>query len=210
MRVAAPLPIGSVVVAEEQTSGIGRHGHTWDSERHSGLYTSIVLTPSPVLTLALGLAAAAAVRNVTSLDCDIRWPNDLLLNGRKFGGILVQLHDNRAVAGIGVNVGQRRFPPELVPIATSLAMETELDFRAEDILAALLPAIERFAPLGTDQVIRLWEQASTWALGKPVRVDMGNRTITGVTAGLDPTGFLRVRQENGSVEVIVAGGVRPL
>ena len=89
-------------------------------------------------------------------------------------------------------------------------METELDFRAEDILAALLPAIERFAPLGTDQVIRLWEQASTWALGKPVRVDMGNRTITGVTAGLDPTGFLRVRQENGSVEVIVAGGVRPL
>ena len=77
---------------------------------HSGLYTSIVLTPSPVLTLALGLAAAAAVRNVTSLDCDIRWPNDLLLNGRKFGGILVQLHDNRAVAGIGVNVGQRRFP----------------------------------------------------------------------------------------------------
>lgn len=210
MRLAAPMPIGSVVIAEEQTDGIGRHGHNWDSQRNDGLYASVVLAPGPVLTLALGLAAAEAVTRVTALVCDIRWPNDLMLHERKFGGILVQMQDERAVAGIGINVGQRRFAPDLRSIATSLLLETDLQFRAEDILNALLPAIDYFTAKKAPEVIGLWERASSWARGKPVSVEMGSHTITGVTAGLDPAGFLRVRRFDGRIEIVLAGGVRPL
>ena len=80
MDLAAPMSVGSVVVAEEQVAGIGRNGHSWSSENGTGLYVSIVLQPHPVLTLALGLATQSALRKVTSLEVDIRWPNDLILS----------------------------------------------------------------------------------------------------------------------------------
>src|SRR6185437_7238331 len=85
---------GTVVTAEEQTSGIGRHGHSWHSERGTGLYVSIVLRitrPAPVTMLALGLAARDAIAQVSGLDPDLRWPNDVLLNGRKCSGVLAQM-----------------------------------------------------------------------------------------------------------------------
>jgi len=208
MDIAASLPVGSVIVADEQTSGIGRHGHSWDSERGSGLYVSMVLEPHPVLTLALGLAAREALREVTSLECDIRWPNDLMLAGRKLGGILVQLHEKRAVAGIGINMLQRKFPDELAPIATSLLIETGLEFRPEDLLEALLKAVGAAVLLATPQVIEQWQNCSTWARGKTVRVDSGERLIIGVTCGLSDSGYLLVRTREGQIETVVAGGVR--
>jgi BirA family biotin operon repressor/biotin-[acetyl-CoA-carboxylase] ligase len=210
MTLAADMAIGSVVVADEQTAGIGRHGNSWDSPQSAGLYVSIVLAAQPVLTLSLGLAAHAAVRDLTSLECDIRWPNDLLLSGRKFAGIMVQMHDTRAVAGIGINIGQRSFPPDLAPIATSLALETDLDFHRDDLLQALLKQIPPVTAMSPSSVISAWERTSTWAAGKPVQVDLGTRKLTGVTAGLDAHGFLRVRQPDGTLETILAGGVRPL
>ncbi len=209
MRVAAPMPSGSVVVAREQTAGIGRHGHDWESRADEGLYASFVLEPHPVLTLALGLAGQAAVRDVTSLGCEIRWPNDLMLNGKKLGGILVQMQDGRAVAGMGINIAQRRFPPDLAGVATSLAMETGLDFRADDLLEALMARIPPVTELSQAAVIAEWERRSGWARGKAVKVDQGDRVIEGVTAGLDASGFLRVRKPDGAVELILAGGVRP-
>ncbi len=210
MTIAASLPLGAVVVAAEQTSGIGRHGHSWESQAGAGLYCSLVLEPRPVLTLALGLAAAEAIQRVTSIACDIRWPNDLMLGEKKFGGILVQIQDDRAIAGIGINVGQRRFPPDLAPIATSLAIETGLEFRADDLLDALLASVPGALRLSRGAVIESWEKASTYASGKRVAVDMGDRTITGVTSGLDASGFLRVRTAQGVVETVLAGGVRPV
>ena len=210
MTIAAGMPAGSVVVAEEQTSGIGRHGHSWESPAGAGLYCSIVLEPQPVLTLALGLAAEEAIRRVTSLTCDIRWPNDLMLGDKKCGGILVQVQDEKAIAGIGINVGQRRFTPDLARIATSLAIETGLDFRADDLLDALLQALPPVLNLSQAAVIESWEQASSYASGKRVAVDMGDRTITGVTAGLDAAGFLRVCTPDGKLETVLAGGVRPI
>ncbi|HEV2445969.1 MAG TPA: biotin--[acetyl-CoA-carboxylase] ligase, partial [Candidatus Sulfopaludibacter sp.] len=104
MRAAAPLDLGAVVVAGEQTAGQGRHGHSWHSESGKGLYCSITLRPAPVLTLALGLAAADAIAHVTGIACDLRWPNDLMLDDRKVAGILVQLAEGKAVAGIGINL----------------------------------------------------------------------------------------------------------
>ncbi len=206
MRLAEPLPLGSVVVADHQTAGIGRHGHQWDSRPNEGLYVSLVLNPHPVLTLALGLAAQKAIQQVTTLHCEIRWPNDLMLGPKKLGGILVELHQDRAVAGIGINIGQRAFPPDLKQIATSLALETGLEFRRDDILEALLHHIPQQTSLTTEEVISKWEQASTWARGKRVIVD----EIEGTTAGLDPRGFLLVRTETGETQTIYAGGVRAL
>jgi BirA family biotin operon repressor/biotin-[acetyl-CoA-carboxylase] ligase len=202
------MPVGSVVVADEQTAGVGRHGHSWDSEKDSGLYVSMVLDPHPVLTLALGLAAQAALYKVTSLECDIRWPNDLMLVKRKLGGILVQLHDKRAVAGVGINLGQREFPPELTSIATSLFLETGLEFRRDDLLDALLEAVLAATSLSQQEVIARWESRSTWARGKLVQVDSGDRVIAGVTGGLTAAGYLLVRTPEGQIETIVAGGVR--
>ena len=210
MTIAAENPVGSVVVAQEQTAGMGRHGHSWESQAGAGLYCSIVLEVRPVLTLALGLAAEEAIRKVTSIACDIRWPNDLMLGDKKCGGILVQVQDERAIAGIGINIGQRRFAPELACVATSLAIETGLDFRADDLLAALLDTLPRLLNASQGAVIECWERASTYAAGKRVTVDLGDRTITGVTAGLNAAGFLRVRTSEGKVETVLAGGVRKI
>ena len=134
------------MVAEEQTAGQGRHGHSWHSEPGSGIYCSMVLEPAPALTLALGLAARTPSPKPRASHCDLRWPNDVMLGGRKVAGILVQAAgDGRAIAGIGINVNHTSFPPELAGEATSLASgglaeraEASPALSREDILIALL------------------------------------------------------------------------
>ncbi len=121
----APPPAcraGAIVLAGEQTAGQGRHGHTWHSEPGAGSTAPSCSIPRPLLTLALGLAAVEAITEVTGLVCDLRWPNDLMLGGRKTAGILVQLVDGLAIAGIGINVNHAAFPPELAAEATSLRL----------------------------------------------------------------------------------------
>jgi BirA family transcriptional regulator, biotin operon repressor / biotin---[acetyl-CoA-carboxylase] ligase len=208
MRAAAALPRGSVVVAGEQTAGQGRHGHSWHSAPGAGIYCSIVLDPAPALTLAIGLAAVEAIAEATGVACDLRWPNDVMLDGRKCAGILVQLVDGKAIAGIGINVNHTEFPPELAAEATSLRMHLRhltLDPQPLiPILAALIPAIERHAALPLDQILDLFSHASSYVSGRRVVVN----EIHGVTAGLDPAGFLKVRQDDGTVTLILAGGVR--
>jgi BirA family transcriptional regulator, biotin operon repressor / biotin---[acetyl-CoA-carboxylase] ligase len=212
MAAAEGLPFGSIAIAEEQTSGQGRHGHAWHSEPGAGIYFSIVLEPTPTLTLALGLAAQEAVREASGIECDIRWPNDLMLNDMKTGGILVQASLGKAVAGIGINVGHTCFPPDLIEQATSLAMWASASGmpcpERERILISLIGAIRRFAPLDRDSVLRLFTTASSYVSGRRVTVDEGGRAIEGITAGLDPSGFLRVRKDDGTDTLILAGGVR--
>ena len=112
-------PHGSVVIADEQTAGVGRFGRHWLSEPESGIYCSILLrlplepASLPIVTLALGLAAAEAIEQTTGIDCDLRWPNDVLIRERKVAGILAQLHDTCIVAGIGINVNQTVLPGDL-------------------------------------------------------------------------------------------------
>jgi BirA family transcriptional regulator, biotin operon repressor / biotin---[acetyl-CoA-carboxylase] ligase len=198
MTAAAKLPLGSVVVADEQTAGQGRHGHTWQSEP-GGLYCSIVLEPRPLLTLALGLATAEAI----GVPCDLRWPNDVMIGGKKVAGILVQLVDGRAIAGIGINVNQTRFPEDLG--ATSLKICTGREACATAILDALLAAIDTYTALAPEDILRLFTQASSYALGRRVVVD---GKTEGITAGLTPDGYLVVRKDDGTETLIVAGGVR--
>src|SRR5262245_39582613 len=98
--------LGRVIVADEQTAGMGRHGRTWHSASGEGLYVSIVMAPVPLLTLALGLA----VRHVIGEQADLRWPNDVLLREHKVAGILAQTEGEAVIAGIGINVSQQSFP----------------------------------------------------------------------------------------------------
>jgi BirA family biotin operon repressor/biotin-[acetyl-CoA-carboxylase] ligase len=217
---------GTVYLADEQTSGRGRGAHEWHSAAGSGLYVSILIRPNVApadilwFSLAAGLAVQAAVRDVTSLASDIRWPNDLLLSGRKLGGILTELNAEvtrvrHAVIGIGLNVHQPSFPPELASLATSLKIETGRDWSRQDLLLALLghlnEEMERLTtPYNLDAAtadIRSRLAAnSTWIKGKAVTVTEAD-TFSGVTDGLDSRGFLRVRTPQG-VRTVLSGGVR--
>ena len=218
MLAARGEPHGTVVVAEEQTAGIGRHGHTWHSAGNGGLYLSIILRlalPSdllPVLTMALGLAAHCAVEEVCGVSCDIRWPNDLMLGGKKLAGIMVQAADHGAlIAGIGVNVNQTAFPEDLHSIATSLRLETRRGYSKEALLDRVVAESLKYAAsltdMGKGEILKQFEGRSSYARGKAVEVDDGRRVFAGVTAGLDENGFLMVETPSG-IETVMAGGVR--
>jgi BirA family transcriptional regulator, biotin operon repressor / biotin---[acetyl-CoA-carboxylase] ligase len=221
MREASALaatgaPSGTAVISEEQTAGQGRHGHTWHSEKAAGLYISIILRPKlaapPTLTMALGLATAEAITASTGLPCDLRWPNDVLINSKKAAGILAQLTESAAIAGIGINVNHKIFPPELALEATSLRLESGHEQSRERLLLELLPAVDRYAALladrGPDPILELFTTRSTYATGKRVVVRQGESVLQGTTAGLNAAGFLVVRKDDGSDEIILAGGVR--
>ena len=149
MQMASELaakgcPSGTVVGADEQTAGRGRYGRVWHSEPGSGLYVSEVLrlrlppADLPAVTLTLGLAVAEAILNTTGIPCDLRWPNDVMVAGKKCAGILVQLQDDAVIAGIGVNVNQTVFPEELQPLATSLRIVSGRE-QSRDALFENLP-----------------------------------------------------------------------
>jgi BirA family biotin operon repressor/biotin-[acetyl-CoA-carboxylase] ligase len=208
MRAAADLPLGSVVLADEQTAGLGRHGHTWHSEPANGIYCSIVLAPAPGLTMALGIAAARALEEAAGMSCDLRWPNDVMLGGKKVAGILAQMEGGAAVCGIGINVGHRGFPPALAGEATSIALETGREVAREEILLALLPAIDELTAYAHEDILRLFAASSSYAAGRRVRVALPEGPIEGVTAGLTREGYLVVRKDDGTDTLIVAGGVR--
>jgi BirA family biotin operon repressor/biotin-[acetyl-CoA-carboxylase] ligase len=213
---------GTVVLAEEQTAGRGRLGRSWYSEKSSGIYTSIILRPplapaaAPVLTLLAGVATQQAVSSTTGLPVDIRWPNDLLLNGKKVCGILTEMSAeldrlHAVVLGIGLNVNHREMPPELKEIATSLRMEGRKSYSRAQILVALLKELERKYRLlldtGSGAIAQAWAAASTYAKGKRICVRSGAGEFLATTAGLDASGALRVRREDGREESLVSGEI---
>jgi BirA family biotin operon repressor/biotin-[acetyl-CoA-carboxylase] ligase len=207
-RAAAGCQPGTIVLADRQLAGQGRHGHTWHSEPGAGIYCSLVLPPAPVLTLALGIATAEAIAQSTGIQCDLRWPNDLMLDNRKAAGILVQLVDGVAIAGIGINVNHTAFPGDLHGEAVSLRQHAGREFAREDILFALFPAIDSVTGEDPETILRLFTHASSYATGRRVTVDQPGGAITGTTAGLDPAGFLIVRKDDGTDTLVLAGGVR--
>lgn len=205
---AKGAPHGTTVVAEVQTAGIGRHGHSWHSEDRGGLYLSIVLRipgAIPALTLALGIAVQEAVLEVTGITADLRWPNDVMINERKAAGILVQAVDGALVAGIGLNVNQQFFPPDLREMATSLRMESGQPWSMETMLQRVRTLSLHHTQLSLAEIRWRFEECSSYARGKAVEVD----GVTGVTVGLDSSGFLLVQTATG-VRTITAGGVRPV
>lgn len=213
-----------VWVADEQTAGRGRGGHRWHSAAGDGLYVSVLIAPRlPIpmtralwLSLAAGLAAQAAIHEVAGLTADIRWPNDLLLQRRKCGGILVETAVEGemlryAVIGIGINVNHGSFPAEIESLATSLRVANGSTVSRESLLAALLRSLDsEIHQLNQEHGSGLLERfaaASTWVRGKRVRVDEAGG-YTGQTAGLDARGFLRIQGDDGAVHTVLSGGVR--
>lgn len=226
-RVAMELgyagePEGTVVMAEEQTAGRGRSGRTWHSERGTGLYFTVLLRPrlspaqAPVLTMLAGLSAHAAIQAQTGLTLELKWPNDLLLNGKKVGGILTEMHAEPSavrfvIVGIGINVNQEKFPAEIAAMATSLRKECgKMNYRLE-LLVRLLAQFEtdynRFLREGAGFVVERFLNVSKFAKGRRVRVDIGLETYVGTTAGLSPEGLLLVEKDAGPLVTVIAGDV---
>ncbi|HET6170210.1 MAG TPA: biotin--[acetyl-CoA-carboxylase] ligase [Terracidiphilus sp.] len=215
-------PHGSVYFADEQQAGRGRGDHAWQSAAGQGLYVSVLLRPPiplaqlPLLPFAAGLAAAEAIAMASHLKADLRWPNDLLIQGRKTGGVLVESRSESGqvsfvVIGIGINVHQRAFDPGLATPATSLDLEAGHPISRQVLLVSLLKSLEREAtalcePAAVSAILKRVEQASTWIRGRRVAVH-GPQACTGVTEGLDDHGFLRVRTLSGVVTV-QTGGIR--
>jgi BirA family biotin operon repressor/biotin-[acetyl-CoA-carboxylase] ligase len=213
---------GSVYFADEQLAGRGRGEHAWRSAAGEGLYASVLLRPPMpagrlhLLPLAAGLAAADAIRAASGLTIDLRWPNDLLIGGRKVGGILVESKTESsevafAVVGIGINVHQRSFAPGLSTPATSLDLAPGRRISRQPLLVSLLKLLEcetlaLLDPAAVEAIPLRVEQASTWVRGRQVEVH-GPQACIGVTAGLDEHGFLLVRTVDGLVTV-QTGGIR--
>jgi BirA family biotin operon repressor/biotin-[acetyl-CoA-carboxylase] ligase len=213
---------GTVVVAEEQTAGRGRLGRTWYSEKSSGIYGSVILRPpfspsaAPILTLMAGVATQRALSSVTGLDVDIRWPNDLLVNGKKVCGILTEMNAelgrlHAVVLGIGINVNHGEMPAELKPFATSLRIESQRIWSRVQIFIALLKELERYYHVllqkGSAAIAEQWAAASTYAQGKRIRILSAGGESVATTVGVDPSGALRVRYDDGHEEALVAGEV---
>jgi BirA family transcriptional regulator, biotin operon repressor / biotin---[acetyl-CoA-carboxylase] ligase len=227
MQAAAEgAPEGSVFLAEEQLAGRGRGANEWHSARSAGIYCSLVLRPvmppseALIFSLAAGLAVQSAVAGIApGLRPDLKWPNDVLLNGRKFCGILAEMNSEATrvrylVVGVGINVNQAKFPAELREIATSLKSETGTEWSRVELCGALLKSLDReYRSLVEDAgareaILRRFEENSSSARGRRVRVEE-NGGIEGVTEGLDARGFLQVRTAEG-LRTVLSGTVNHL
>ena len=215
---------GSVFLAEQQTAGRGRGGHEWHSAQSVGIYCSVVLRPELppsevlVLSLAAGLAVQAAIQDIDPrVHPDLKWPNDVLIEGKKFCGILTEMNAEvtrvrHVVVGIGINVNQASFPRELQEVATSLRLATGSEWSRVELCAALLKSLDReYRELtgkagARESVLRRFSEGSSSVTGAHVVVDE-NGGFEGVTEGLDSRGFLQVRIAQG-LRTILSGTVR--
>ena len=218
----AGAPEGSVFLAEQQTAGRGRGANRWHSPQSSGICCSVVLRPelapseALVLSLAAGLAVYEAIQEIDSrVTPDLKWPNDLLLGGKKFCGILAEMNAEVTrvryiVLGIGINVNEGSFPAELAETATSLCLATGTEWSRVELCAALLKSLDReYRNLagGHESILRRFQERSASARGQEVRIEE-NGGFEGITEGLDPRGFLQVRTAQG-LRTVLSGTVRP-
>jgi BirA family biotin operon repressor/biotin-[acetyl-CoA-carboxylase] ligase len=214
---------GVVVFAESQTKGRGRLGRKWISPAGKGLWFSILLRPqlrpqeATQLTVAAATALARAIQTETHLAPDIKWPNDLLLNGRKVAGILTELSAevdrvNHLIVGIGLDVNQvaTDFPPDVRKLATSLRIETGAPLDRAELAAAVLQELDRdYARICRGEFAAVadeWESRCT-TLGQNVTVLIGDRRLRGRAESLDDDGSLLLRTEHGRLERILGGDV---
>ena len=208
------------ITAREQTAGRGRRGHSWFSPPGAGLYVSVVLATATarvdaarattLLTLAAGVALVEGVEASAGLSADLKWPNDLLVSGRKLAGILAEGHADTVVLGYGINVLATAFPPELRGRATSLESEIgrriESDLVLDETLAALSRRYEDLLDGRFDAILDAWRRHAPAASGARVSWTTMDGPQSGVTAGIDGQGALLV-QMGDRVERIVSGEV---
>jgi BirA family biotin operon repressor/biotin-[acetyl-CoA-carboxylase] ligase len=171
---------------------------------------------APLLTMLAGLSAHSAIQAQTGLSAELKWPNDILMDGKKVGGILTEMHAEPTqvrfvIVGIGINTNQEKFPHDIASLATSLRKESGRTHSRLELLVRLLNEFEsdynRFLREGARYVVDRFERVSSFASGKRVRVETGFETYFGTTAGLTSDGLLQVKREEGPVTMVVAGDV---
>ncbi|HTD48219.1 MAG TPA: biotin--[acetyl-CoA-carboxylase] ligase [bacterium] len=213
------VPEGTVIVAEEQTAGRGRRGRAWASPR-GGIWLSVILRPGipvervPLIALSAAAATAQAIREATGLPARVKWPNDVLVDGKKIVGILAEAGAGGewVVVGIGINAN---IPLEALPQATgspatslqALGHPVDQEALITLVLRELEGAYDLLKSGGFRATLRRWREM-TDTLGRPVRVEMPDAAIEGVAQDIDETGALLVRLEGGSVRRVVAGDLR--
>jgi len=220
---AREAPEGTVVIAETQTGGRGRLGRDWNSPPGVGLYVSVVLRPMlppmelPQITLTAAVAVVRAVRRVTGMAPGIKWPNDLLLNGKKLGGILTEMETEsdrirHVVIGLGLNVNNLDFPTELTGIAASLAQALGRTFSRVELLQAWLEEFEalygRFLNQGFPEILEEWKLYAV-TLGRAVTVQQGPRKISGQAVDVASDGALLLQTPGGEMVRVTSGEITP-
>ena len=213
---------GTLVVAEEQTGGKGRRGRSWASERGENVMMTLILRPgirpehASRLTLLMAMGVARGIRRVTGLPAGIKWPNVVVVNGRKVCGILTELstevdYINYVVIGAGINVNQKYFPEEIREVAGSLCLELGRKVPRAELAAAVLEELEGIYEvfLQTEDLSALYEAYNELCVnrGHEIRVLDPGGEYSGTTDGINASGELVVRKADGSVTCVYAGEV---
>jgi BirA family transcriptional regulator, biotin operon repressor / biotin---[acetyl-CoA-carboxylase] ligase len=214
---------GTVVVAEEQTLGRGRMDRKWYSPKYTGIWMSIILRPkiplpkAPQLTLIAAVAVVQAIEELTELTPQIKWPNDILINGKKLTGILTELQAeadqiNSVIIGMGINVNQalEDFPIELREIATSLAIEQGVFFSRSSIIRSVLTNLEKLYILylekGFFPIKILWESYAI-SIGKTIKARTLSNVIEGKALGITDDGVLKIEDHSGEIHYIYSADI---
>lgn len=216
-------PEGTVVIAEEQVSGRGRMDRQWYSPKYSGIWMSIILRPNlqpqkaPQLTLIAAVAVVQAIEELTSLHPQIKWPNDILLNGKKITGILTELQAesdriNSVIIGIGMNINQdkKSYPEELRSIATSLFIETGEKINRAEMVRTVLWNLENLYNLymseGFYPIKVFWESYAV-SIGKMITARMLNGNIHGKALGITDEGVLMLQDNIGKIHYVYSADI---
>lgn len=217
------VPDGTAVLAEEQTAGRGRMARKWDSAYGKGIWMSIILRPdvpiqrAPQFTLIAAVAVVRAIEEVTGLRPDIKWPNDILVNGKKCTGILTELQSDAdgiqaLIIGIGLNANQETadFNEEVRDIATSLKMESGNHVSRQELVRSILFYLEQYTEIyikeGFGVLKLMWESYST-TIGKKVRARMAKETLEGIAEGITDDGVLQLRTADGKLHGIYSADI---
>ena len=216
---AHPLQGDLVVIADRQTKGKGRLGRAWHSEPETGIYLSTFIRPNitpeklPILTLMVGLATVIAVNEFIPQPALLKWPNDLLLKGKKIAGILCEYHSRKnpaVIIGIGINVNQIQFPAGLKDIATSLKLEFGKDINRTDLIKSLITQLDfqynEFQNNKVQALIDNWTRNSD-LFGKAISLNKGNQIINGKAIRLDNRGRLVIANDSGKEVAFDSGEV---
>lgn len=216
-------PAGTVVLTEQQTAGRGRMARKWDSAAKKGIWMSVILRPqvaphkAPQFTLVAAVSVIRAIEEVTGVLAEIKWPNDILIEGKKCTGILTELQSDAdgiqaLIIGIGLNVNQdpEDFDEEVREIATSLRMASGKPVNRVELVAALLYHLEQFSEMYIDHGFKplklMWESYST-TIGKPVRARMAKQTLEGIAEGITDEGVLLLRTGDGALHEIYSADI---
>jgi BirA family biotin operon repressor/biotin-[acetyl-CoA-carboxylase] ligase len=215
-------PSGTLVVADQQTAGKGRRGRSWESPMGTGIFMTLMLKPeinpnnASMLTLVAAMATTRAIRRVTGVPAMIKWPNDIVMNGKKVCGILTEMsaqfnYINHIVIGIGINVHNEEFPEEIKETASSLFLESGQHIHRASLIEAFLEEFEDVYAeyLKTEDMEGLQKEYDTMLVnrGRQVRVLDPKEPFEGVALGITSTGELRVRKEDGTIAEVHSGEV---